>query len=242
MGCNVEDLTTVLGFSRSSLFAYRRGKARITAKAWVKLAEAERKAGITVLAQQQQQVDAEQHPDDDDLIDRLARIEELPSQIGEVSSKLDTVVSALNRLLERLAPDPIPFPESRHDLPFLGLVAAGEPCDVDYFSGETVTVDRDYGRDHCVYRINGRSMEPDYPQGSLIVVRFLPPGVAPPPSSVVVANDGSGPTCKRFETDEYGRHRLVSINPEFAEVIPVRGSTPIQGVVVDCIAKPPQVR
>jgi hypothetical protein len=48
-GCDVQDLAAPngpLGFSRASLFAYRTGKAKITDKAWAKLAAAEREAGI----------------------------------------------------------------------------------------------------------------------------------------------------------------------------------------------------
>lgn len=46
--CDVGNLPEVLGFSRASLFAYRSGKARITPKAWNKLAKAERDAEIRV--------------------------------------------------------------------------------------------------------------------------------------------------------------------------------------------------
>ena len=37
----------MLGFSRASLFAYRKGKARITDKAWLRLEQAERAAGLS---------------------------------------------------------------------------------------------------------------------------------------------------------------------------------------------------
>lgn len=43
---NVQDLTEVLGVSRASLFSYRTGKRPITSKAWRKLEQAERAAGM----------------------------------------------------------------------------------------------------------------------------------------------------------------------------------------------------
>lgn len=46
LGYNLEELPAVLGFSRASLFAYRAGSAKITRKAWSRLALAETDAGI----------------------------------------------------------------------------------------------------------------------------------------------------------------------------------------------------
>lgn len=46
LGCDVQALPELIGISRSSLFAYRSGKARITDKAWAKLRAAEVKAGL----------------------------------------------------------------------------------------------------------------------------------------------------------------------------------------------------
>ena len=46
LGIDIGDLPDLLGFSRASLFAYRTGKRPITGKAWEKLAQAERDAGL----------------------------------------------------------------------------------------------------------------------------------------------------------------------------------------------------
>lgn len=46
LSMDLGQLPEVLGFSRASLFAYRAGKAKITAKAWERLALAETESGI----------------------------------------------------------------------------------------------------------------------------------------------------------------------------------------------------
>jgi hypothetical protein len=47
LGLNVQDLPEVLDVSRASLFSYRTGNRPISSKAWRKLEQAERSAGIT---------------------------------------------------------------------------------------------------------------------------------------------------------------------------------------------------
>lgn len=46
LGVNVEDLIDVIGVSRASLFSYRTGNRPISSKAWAKLEQAEKEAGI----------------------------------------------------------------------------------------------------------------------------------------------------------------------------------------------------
>lgn len=46
LGCSVQELPERLDFSRSSLFAYRTGKAKISAKAWAKLEKVEAEFGL----------------------------------------------------------------------------------------------------------------------------------------------------------------------------------------------------
>lgn len=47
MGINVQELPEVLGIGRASLFCCRTGKRPITPKTWLKLEEAERRAGVS---------------------------------------------------------------------------------------------------------------------------------------------------------------------------------------------------
>jgi hypothetical protein len=46
LGLNLSEIPERLGISKAMLFAYRKGTSRITNKVWIKLGEAERKAGM----------------------------------------------------------------------------------------------------------------------------------------------------------------------------------------------------
>lgn len=128
------------------------------------------------------------------------------------------------------------------ELPYYGCVAAGKPSDVDYHSGETMTVPGSYRRrPHYILRVRGRSMEPNYPDGSYVVVRALETGEYARKGDIVIAHDGDGACIKKLEYRVSGQKtdvprkptpHLVSINPDFDEIIPI-GDTPIQGIVVD---------
>lgn len=130
----------------------------------------------------------------------------------------------------------------RTELPFYGAVAAGKPSDVDYHSGETMTVPGSFRRrPHYILRVRGRSMEPNYPDGSYVVVRALEPGEYARKGDVVIAHDGDGPCIKLLEYRVSGPKsdiprkptpHLVSINPDYPEIIPIH-DTPVQGIVVD---------
>lgn len=224
LGIDLGELAQRMGVGRTSFFCWRTAKRPITGRAWAKLAELERLAdsdGALSLVSPQ--------------FKEKASIED---RLDEIEAKLDELASAIRLLVGRVSgpvADVAPI-TCRTQLPYLGLVAAGKAADVDYWSDETLPVHRDYGPEHhYLLRVHGRSMEPDYPDGCLIVVRAIAPGEVPPIPSVVVANDGTGPTVKRLEIDNAGRYRLQSINPEFGEVVPVPGSCPIQGLVVDRI-------
>lgn len=93
---------------------------------------------------------------------------------------------------------------------------------------------------HYVLRVNGQSMEPDYPDGSHIVCRKLKPGEFAKKNDDVIACDASGAYFKRLlyrkdgpkgDTPRKATPRLVSINPDFPEVTPL-ADCPIVAVVV----------
>lgn len=130
-----------------------------------------------------------------------------------------------------------------YELDYYGYVAAGLPADVDYFSGETRKVPHEYGpKKHFLLRVRGESMAPNFPDGSYVVVRSLLPGEYPRKGDVVIANDGDGPCMKLLEYRKTGPKtdiprkptpHLVSINPEYPEIVPMNVDTPVQGIVVD---------
>jgi SOS-response transcriptional repressor LexA len=126
------------------------------------------------------------------------------------------------------------------DLPFYGTVAAGMPGGpLDVMDG-THPVPGTYDpATHYVLRVNGQSMEPDYPDGIFIVCRKLKDGEFAKKGQDVIACDASGAYFKRLayvkvgkkgETPRKSVPRLVSINPDFPEVVPV-ADCPIVAVV-----------
>lgn len=111
------------------------------------------------------------------------------------------------------------------ELPFYGTVAAGMPGGPLDIADGTHPVPGFYDpATHYVLRVNGQSMEPDYPDGSHVVCRKLKDGEFAKKGQDVIACDASGAYFKRLTY-------LTSINPEFPEMIPA-SAAPITAVVV----------
>ena len=147
------------------------------------------------------------------------------------------------------APQAVQFPEpSRRPgkitpLPFYGAVAAGTPAGaLDDKLDEIEQVPGAWPQDgtHYVLRVNGRSMEPEYPDESLVVCRKLRDGEYAKKGQHVIASDSAGAYFKCLEYRKEGKKgtsprkatpALVSINPDFPDVVPV-ADCPIVAVVV----------
>lgn len=143
-----------------------------------------------------------------------------------------------NILSPKLLPD---LPSNVIELPFYGTVAAGVPGGPLDTADGTLPVPGSYDpATHYVLRVNGRSMEPDYPDASHIICRVLKPGEFATKGQDVIASDASGAYFKRLVYLKDGKKgdaprkavpRLVSINPDFPEVTPL-ADCPIVAVVV----------
>lgn len=143
-----------------------------------------------------------------------------------------------NILAPKLLPDP---PANLIELPFYGTVAAGMPGGPLDTADGTHPVPGSYDpATHYVLRVNGQSMEPDYPDGSHVICRALKPGEFAKKGQDVIAYDGSGAYFKRLvyrkdgpkgDAPRKANPRLVSINPDFPEVTPL-ADCPIVAVVV----------
>lgn len=142
----------------------------------------------------------------------------------------------------KVADDPAPFIiTKRIDLPYYGTVAAGRPGGpLDVMDGTHPAMDNYDPLTHYVLRVNGQSMEPDYLDGSFIICRKLKSGEYATKGDDVIACDASGAYFKRLIYTKDGKKgnsprkatpHLVSINPDFPEVVPV-GDCPISAVVV----------
>lgn len=137
----------------------------------------------------------------------------------------------------RILPSP---PSNLIQLPFYGTVAAGMPGGPLDTADGTHPVPGSYDpATHYVLRVNGQSMEPDYPDGSHVVCRKLRDGEFAKKGQDVISHDASGAYFKRLVYQKDGKKgdaprkavpRLVSINPEFPEVLPV-SDCPIVAVV-----------
>jgi len=151
------------------------------------------------------------------------------------------LVVAAKRLTTRAA-----TPGNVIELPYYGTIAAGKPggpLDVDdgTMSAPLPKSGTYKPTTHYVLRVNGKSMEPEYPHGSHIVCRKLRNGEYAQKGQDVIASDGSGATFKRLVYAKDGprtpgaprkvKPRLASINPKFPEVTPV-ADTPIIAIVV----------
>lgn len=101
LGCDVQDLPERLGFSRSSLFAYRTGKSRISPKAWAKLEMAERAAGLD---------EVEKNPAESENLRedsagyryRAATPPETALMIGRIEKRLDDLTDLVREIAEVL--------------------------------------------------------------------------------------------------------------------------------------------
>lgn len=112
-----------------------------------------------------------------------------------------------------------------YETQIMGNTAAGKPED-----GTTILQDILIGRplekDEFVLRVNGKSMEPKIPDGSLVIVREYKDYLFPKIGTLVVYNEGNDYTLKKLakrkkpETSET-EYVLKSINPAYKDVEPI---------------------
>ena len=164
-------------------------------------------------------------------------------RLNDAAAKALAVKSGISAPLAAL-PDALSTPEPLNvtPMPFYGLVAAGTPAGaIDDMLDETAHVPGRWPAvGHFALRVSGRSMEPDYPDGSTIVCRKLKPGEYPSKGMDVIAFDRSGAYFKRLAYSKSGPKgtsprkpvpHLVSINPAFPEVVPA-ADCPVTAIVV----------
>ncbi|MFR0849819.1 S24 family peptidase [Akkermansia sp.] len=120
-----------------------------------------------------------------------------------------------------------------------GNTAAGKPS-----SGETVPQDiriyRPLEWGEFVLRVNGKSMEPEIPDESLVIIKKYEDYLFPALGSLVVYNEGNDYTLKKLakrKNPETGKMEYVlkSINPAYKDVEPIAEGK-ISGVYVETLA------
>ena len=125
-------------------------------------------------------------------------------------------------------------PVQAHELPLLGVVAAGSP--IESLAGdESISVPPNLLRsgEHFVLRVRGDSMIDDgIHDGDLVVIQRV---VEPREGDTVVALVESEVTLKRYFPQEDGTIRLQPANPTVRPIVAPAGNVRVQGVVVGLV-------
>lgn len=77
----------------------------------------------------------------------------------------------------------------------IGNIAAGSLAESDTVPS-TIYMERPLGKNEYVVRVEGKSMEPLIPDGSLVIMRRHTAPPIPKPGTIVEYNDGRGVTLK----------------------------------------------
>ncbi len=120
---------------------------------------------------------------------------------AELTNKSDVIRRALlsflpadeaGKIRRRHYGDHIGHAPDGYQLPCLGTVSTTKTGNGSQSMKVMVSVPKDYGtRPHFVVQVEGNKMNPDYPAGTVIVVRAFT-GDYPDPGSLIVYDDGSG--------------------------------------------------
>lgn len=120
----------------------------------------------------------------------------------------------------------------------IGNTAAGKPADGGT-SPQEIFINRPLERGEYVLRVNGKSMEPKIPDGSLVIVKKYEDYLFPKIGTLVVYSEGNDYTLKKLakrknpETGET-EYVLKSINPAYKDVEPIAEGK-ISGVYVETL-------
>ena len=120
----------------------------------------------------------------------------------------------------------------------IGNIAAGNLAD-----GDTIPQDiwlyRELEKGEYLLRVNGHSMEPSIPDGSVVIMKkyTIPP--IPKPGTIVQYHDERGVTLKKLvrrKNPETGKMEYVlhPLNPDFGDIEPMDGGK-ISGIYVETL-------
>lgn len=125
-------------------------------------------------------------------------------------------------------------------VPVIGNIAAGALTPGDNIPYQIKT-DYQLGKGEYVLRVEGKSMEPVIPDGSLVVMRkhTIPP--IPKVGTIVEYNDERGVTLKKLgrkKNPETGKMEYVlhPLNPDFGDIEPMDGGK-ISGIYVETLER-----
>lgn len=122
----------------------------------------------------------------------------------------------------------------------IGNIAAGNLADGDTIP-QDIRLYRELEKGEYLLRVNGHSMEPSIPDGSVVIMKkyTIPP--IPKPGTIVQYHDERGVTLKKLvrrKNPETGKmeYTLHPINPDFGDIEPMDGGK-ISGVYVETLER-----
>lgn len=122
----------------------------------------------------------------------------------------------------------------------IGNIAAGNLADGDTIP-QDIRLYRELEKGEYLLRVNGHSMEPSIPDGSVVIMKkyTIPP--IPKPGTIVQYHDERGVTLKKLvrrKNPETGKmeYTLHPINPDFGDIEPMDGGK-ISGIYVETLDK-----
>ena len=120
----------------------------------------------------------------------------------------------------------------------IGNIAAGNLADGDTIP-QDIRLYRELEKGEYLLRVNGHSMEPSIPDGSVVIMKkyTIPP--IPKPGTIVQYHDERGVTLKKLvrrKNPETGKmeYTLHPINPDFGDIEPMDGGK-ISGIYVETL-------
>lgn len=122
----------------------------------------------------------------------------------------------------------------------IGNIAAGNLADGDTIP-QDIRLYRELEKGEYLLRVNGHSMEPSIPDGSVVIMKkyTIPP--IPKPGTIVQYHDERGVTLKKLvrrKNPETGKmeYTLHPINPDFGDIEPMDGGK-ISGIYVETLER-----
>lgn len=165
-------------------------------------------------------------------------IEDMVSHILQVTAKAHQKMKAEAPSQQFTPVETFTTPPLEAQGRIIGNIAAGNLADGDTIP-QDIRLYRELEKGEYLLRVNGHSMEPSIPDGSVVIMKkyTIPP--IPKPGTIVQYHDERGVTLKKLvrrKNPETGKmeYTLHPINPNFGDIEPMDGGK-ISGIYVETL-------